>query len=156
MAAPLLGILLCVANASDGQGFPFVDGIWSGGVESGSASGASEVCWARTSFKDSTNLTLSVRSDKNWELRLSNLGWALPPSHRYDLVALVDFYPQLHVVAQSTGPKILEFANIERNSLLGLIENGHTITLSSDEFNAKYDLEGSAKVIARLRGCFQN
>ena len=37
---------------------------------------------------------------------------------------------------------------------MGIIENGHTIDLTSDGFNEKYDLEGSAKVIERVRNCF--
>ena len=71
------------------------------------------------------------------------------------MIALVDFYP-LHIAAEAKSQTRLEIANLDRISLLGLIENGHTIDLTSDGFNEKYDLEGSAKVIERVRNCFAN
>jgi hypothetical protein len=70
------------------------------------------------------------------------------------MVALVDFYPRLRLAARATGPTVLEFADIEDISLLEFIENGHTIDLASDSLNAKYELEGSAKIIQRIRACF--
>ena len=69
-------------------------------------------------------------------------------------MAMVDFYPQLRVVADSTLETEFEIADIERIELLDVIENGHTIDLSTDGFVAKYDLEGSAKAIERIRDCF--
>ena len=70
------------------------------------------------------------------------------------MVALVDFYPRLHFAAEAKSQTRLEIANLEQISLLGIIENGHSIDLTSDGFNEKYDLEGSAKVIERVRNCF--
>ena len=87
-------------------------------------------------------------------MRLSNPGWRLPPSRRYAIVAQVDFFPQLRIAAEAKSQTRLEIANLEQTSILGLIENGHTIDLTSDGFNEKYDLEGSAKVIERVRNCF--
>lgn len=149
-----MGLLHTIANARGEPTFPFVDGRWNGGIEIGPDSKGLEECWARTTFGDGTALTLAKRSDGIWHLRLSNPGWRLPPSHRYAMAALVDFYPQLHIAAEAKSRTVLEIADIDRISLLGLIENGHTIDLTSDGFNAKYDLEGSAKVIERVRDCF--
>ena len=70
------------------------------------------------------------------------------------MVALVDFYPRLHIAGEAKSQTLLEIADLDHISLLALIENGHTIDLASDGFNEKYDLEGSAKVIERLRNCF--
>ncbi len=71
------------------------------------------------------------------------------------MIALVDFYPQqVRTTAETKSKTSLEIANLDQISLLGLIENGHTIDFSSDGFNEKYDLEGSAKVIQRIRNCF--
>ena len=134
--------------------FPFVDGRWNGDVESGSDSKGLEACWARTTFSDGTSFALAKRNDESWHLRLSNPGWRLPPSHRYAMVAQVDFYPQLRIAAEAESETGLEIANLDQVSLLGLIENGHTIDLTSDGFNGKFDLEGSAKAIERLRNCF--
>ena len=69
------------------------------------------------------------------------------------MVALVDFYPRLRIYAEAKSQTRLEIANLEQISLLGIIENGHTMTLISDGFNEKYDLEGSAKVIEKVRNC---
>ena len=85
---------------------------------------------------------------------MSNPGWHLPASHRYDMAALVDFYPPLRVVAVTKSQTGLEIADLDQISLLGLIENGHTINLNSDGFKEMYDLEGSAKAIERVRNCF--
>lgn len=87
-------------------------------------------------------------------MELSNPDWHLARSHRYVLVSLVDFYPQLRVAAETKGPTSLEIANLEKISLLWQIENGHTISLTSDRFSAKFDLEGSAKAIEKVRRCF--
>lgn len=133
---------------------PFVDGRWNGGVETGPDSKGLEECWARTRFSDGTAFMLAKRSDGSWHLRLSNPGWRLPASRRYAMVALVDFYPQVRIAAEAKSQTRLEIESLEQNSLLGLIENGHTIDLKSDGFNEKYDLEGSAKVIERVRNCF--
>jgi hypothetical protein len=146
--------LLHTTYVSGEPTFPFVDGRWDGGIEIDPDTGVPEECWARTTFSDGTAFTLAKRGDGIWNLRLSNPGWRLPPSRRYDMVALVDFYPQLRVAAEAKSQTGLEIANLDQISLLGLIENGHTINLTSDGFKVKYDLEGSAKVIERVRNCF--
>ena len=149
-----IGLLHTIANASGVPTIPFVDGRWSGGIETGPNSSGVEECWASTTFSDGTTFTLAKRGDGSWHLRLSNPDWRLPPSRRYDMVALVDFYPQLRIAAEAKSQTRLEIANLDQISLLGIIENGHTIDLTSDGFNEKYDLEGSAKVIERVRNCF--
>ena len=154
VAALFIGLLHTIANASGEPTITFVDGRWNGGIETGPDSKGLEECWARTTFGDGTAFTLAKRGDGSWYLRLSNPDWRLPPSHRYAMVARVDFYPRLHVAAEAKSQTRLEIENIDQISLLGLIENGHTIDLRSDGFNAKYDLEGSAKVIERVRSCF--
>ena len=60
------------------------------------------------------------------------------------MVAQVDFYPRLRIVAEAKNQTLLDIADLDHMSLLGLIENGHTIDLTSDGFNEKYELEGSA------------
>jgi hypothetical protein len=72
------------------------------------------------------------------------------------MVALVDFYPRLRIVAEAKNRALLEIRDLDHISLLEFIENGHTIDLTSDGFNGKYELEGSAKVIERIRNCFAN
>lgn len=150
------GLLRTVAHASDAPTFPFVDGLWKGAIEIGSDSEGQKECWASMTDSDGTALTLAKRNDGIWYLRLSNPNWQLPPLRQYAMEALVDFYPKLDIVAESKSKTALEIANLEKISLLGLIENGHTITLSSDGFNAKYTLEGSAKIIERVRNCVIN
>ena len=142
-----------IANANEGPTIPFVDGRWSGGIEIGPNSSGVEECWASTTFSDGTTFTLLKQSKGSWRLQLSNADWRLPLFRRYDMVALVDFYPQLRIAAEAKSKTILEIANLEQISLLEIIENGHTITLTSDGFNGKYDLEGSATVIERVRNC---
>jgi hypothetical protein len=150
----LIDLLSTVANASGEPRFPFVDGRWDGDVESSSDSKDVKACWARTTFNDGTSFVLAKRSDESWHLKLSIPGWRLPPSHRYAMIAQVDFYPQLRVAAVAKSETGLEIANLDQIPLLELIENGHTIDLTSDGFNGKFDLEGSAKAIERLRNCF--
>ena len=71
--------------------------------------------------------------------------------------ALVDFYPQqVDTKVDVTSATRMEVTRLEQISLLGLIENGHTIEFTSEILNAKYDLEGSAKAIQRIRTCFTN
>jgi hypothetical protein len=154
VAVLLIGLQHTIANASGEPTIPFVDGRWNGGIETGPDSKGLEECWARTTFSDGTAFTLAKRGDGSWHLRLSNPGWRLTPSRRYAMIALVDFYPQLRIAVEAKSQTRLEIANLEQTSLLGLIENGHTINLTSDGFNEKYDLEGSAKVIGRVRNCF--
>lgn len=149
-----IGLLHAIANASGRPVMPFVDGRWKGGVEFGADNKGVEECWASTSFSDGTVLTLAERNNGIWHLSLSNPVWRLSPDRRYSMVARIDFYPQLRIAAEAKSPVNLEIANLDQILLLGLIENGHTIDLSSDDFKAKYDLEGSAKVIARVRSCF--
>jgi hypothetical protein len=154
IAVFFIGLLHTTAHASGEPAISFVDGRWNGGIETGPDNTNLEECWARTTFSDGTAFTLAKRGDGSWHLTLSNLGWRLPPSHHYAMVALVDFYPQLRITAEAKSQTRMEIANLDQISLLGLIENGHTINLTSDGFNAKYDLEGSAKVIERVRNCF--
>jgi hypothetical protein len=155
LAAVLFTVLLQQgAGASGVPAFPFVDGLWQGDIRTAPGSGAFEECWASTTYDDLTTLTLSERKDGTWQLQLSNPGWRLPQSHRYVMTALVDFYPRLRIEAETMSETRLEFADINSIPLLRFIEIGHTIDLTSDGFNAKYDLEGSAKVIERLRDCF--
>ena len=154
VATLFLGFLHTAASASGTHAVPFVDGRWSGGIETGPNSSSFGECWASTTFSDSTTFTLAKRGDGSWHLRLSNPGWRLLPSRRYAVVALVDFYPQLRIAAEAKSQTRLKIANLDQISLLGLIENGHTIDLTSDGLNEKYDLEGSAKAIQRNRNCF--
>jgi hypothetical protein len=149
-----IDLLHAFASASEGPVIPFVDGRWKGGNEFGKDSKVLEECWASTTFGDGTALMLAERSNGIWHLRLANPSWQLSPDRRHSMVARVDFYPQLRIVAEAKSQTRLEIANLGQISLLGLIENGHTIDLTSDDFNAKYDLEGSAKVIERVRSCF--
>jgi hypothetical protein len=154
IAALLTGLLHTIANAIAEPTITFVDGRWNGGIDTGTDSKGPQECWARTTFGDGTAFTLAKRGDGSWYLRLSNPDWRLLPSHRYAMLALVDFYPQLRIFAEAKSQTRLEIENLDQISLLGLIENGHTIDLKSDGFNVKYDLEGSAKVIERVRNCF--
>lgn len=151
--ALLIGLLLTVADASDGPTFPFVDGLWKGAIGVGADSDGQNECWASTTDNDSTSFTLAKRGGGIWYLRLTNPSWRLPPFHQYAVVTLVDFYPKLDIVAESKSKTVLEISHLEKILLLRLLENGHTITLSSDGFNAKYVLEGTAKIIERLRNC---
>lgn len=154
VAVLILGLQPTMTSTAGESVFPFRDGRWIGGVETSPDNRGLEECWARTIFGDSTTFALSKRGDGHWLLRLSNPGWRLPPSHRFDMVAQVDFYPQLRIAADVKSETRLEIANLDQIFLLERIENGHTIDLISDGFNKKYDLEGSAKVIERLRSCF--
>ena len=156
--AVFTALLLTVAHASGVPSIPFVDGIWHGDIEIGPNSSDFEECWARTTFDDGTTFRLAERKDGSWYLQLSNASWRLPHSRRYTMVARVDFYPLagLQIVAEAKNQTLLEIADLDHISLLGLIENGHTIALASDGFNEKYDLEGSAKAIERIRNCFSD
>ena len=153
VAVLFIGILHAIANASGETTILFVDGRWTGGSEIGPDSKNIEECWVRTTFIDGTAFTLAKQSDGIWHMRLSNPDWRLPPSHRYEMVALVDFYPQLQFMAEAKSQTDLKIANLDQIYLLGFIENGHTIALTSDGFNVKYDLEGSAKAIEKVRNC---
>lgn len=154
IAAFFTGLLHTAADASEVPAIPFVDGRWHGGIETGPKSSDFEECWASTAFDDGTTFRLTKRRDGNWHLQLSNPSWRLPHLHQYAMVALVDFYPRLHIMAEAKNQTLLDIADLDQISLLGQIENGHTINLTSDGFNEKYELEGSAKVIMRIRNCF--
>lgn len=149
-------LLHAIAHSSGTPTIPFVDGRWHGDFETGLNNSDIEECWASTTFDDGTTLKLIERKDASWRLQLTNSSWRLPRSRRYAMVALVDFYPRLRIAAEAKTHTLLEIADLGHISLLGLIENGHTIDLKSDGFNEKYDLEGSAKAIERIRNCFAN
>ncbi len=83
---------------------------------------------------------------------MSNGGWRLSLSRHYTMVAIVDFYPSLSVDAEAKSPRTLEIPILDHNALLRLIENGHTIKLTSESLQLKYDIEGSAKVIETDKG----
>ena len=140
------------ASANGVHATPFVDGRWHGSIKTVPNSLDFE-CWASTTFTDGTIFTLTERKDRNWQLELSNANWRLPHLRRYALVAQVDFYPKLRIAAVAKRRTVLEIADLDRISLLGLIENGHTLDLMSEDFNDKVELEGSAKVIERIRKC---
>ena len=148
------GLLHTIADASGVPTIPFVDGRWHGDIETGPNSSDFEECWASTTFDNGTTFTLTKRKDGSWHLQLSNPSWRLPHSRRYAMVALVDFYPRLRIAAEAKNQTLLEIADLDHISLLEHIENGHTIELTSNGFNEKYELEGSAKVIERIRNCF--
>lgn len=145
VAVLFIGLLHTIAIASGAPAIPFVDGRWSGGIDAGPNSSSYGECWASTTFSDSTTFTLAKRGDGSWHLRLSNPGWRLLPSRRYAMVALVDFYPQLRIAAEAKSQTRLEIANLDQISLLGLIENGHTIDLTSDGFNKNMTLRAAPK-----------
>ena len=151
-------IFACLVQATASVGgepaVQFADGRWSGGMQTAPDRPDVSECWASTVFADGATLTLAKHADADWSLRLSNPRWNLPPSRRYDMLALVDFYPRLRITAEARSGTILEIASLEQISLLGIIENGHTITLTSDGFNEKFDLEGSAKIISWVKDCF--
>ncbi len=148
-----IGFLHTVANAGGAPAGLFVDGRWSGVIETLPNSSVFEECSTSTTFIDGTTFALAERRSENWYLRLSNPGWRLPPSHQFLMVAQVDFYPPLRIGAEAKSQRLLEIAILDHNTLLGLIENGHTIKLTSDRFKETYDLEGTAKVIERVRNC---
>ncbi len=150
------GPLHTIADARGAPTIPFVDGRWHGDIETGPNASEFEECWASTTFDEGTTFALIKRKDGNWHLQLSNPSWQLPHSRRYTMVAQVDFYPPLRITAETLNQTHLEIADLDHISLLGLIENGHTIDLTSDGFNEKYELEGSAKVIERIRTCFSD
>ena len=132
---------------------PFVDGRWQGDVVTSPDSSDVEECWASTTFDDGTIFRLAERSEGSWYLQLTNPSWQLPPTRQH-MVARVYFYPRLAIAAEAKTQTLLEIAELDQLSMLGLIENGHTIDFASDGFNGTYDLEGSAKVIERIRSCF--
>ena len=149
-------LLNSVASASPAPSIPFVDGFWHGNIETGAHTSTFEECWASTTFDDETTMWLAVRKDGTWYLRLSNPQWRLPHPHRYAMVSLVDVYPRLRSKAETKSQSVLEITDSDHLPLVGQIEIGHTIDLASDGFHEKYDLEGSAKVIERLRNCFRD
>ena len=149
----VIGLLHPVANAGAAPAVPFVDGLWSGGIETLPNSSMFEKCSASTTFIDGTTFAIAERRNQNWYLRMSNNGWRLPPSRHYPVVAQVDFYPPLRIDAEAKSHRLLEIAIPDHHALLGLIENGHAIKLTAGRFKQMYDLEGTAKVIERLRNC---
>jgi hypothetical protein len=70
------------------------------------------------------------------------------------MVVQVDFYRRIRTMADVRSPTRLDIVQLEQTSLLWFIENGHFIALASDGFTEKYSLEGSAKIIQRIRNCF--
>lgn len=155
LAALLItGFLPNMSGSENGPAIAFTDGLWTGGIETGADGRAFKECWASTTFGDGTTLTLASQDTGSWSLRLSNPDWQLPPSHRYDMNVRVDFYPRLQVIARASDRTALEIADLDQISLLGLIENGHVIDLTAEGFAEAYDLEGSAKIIDRIRTCF--
>jgi hypothetical protein len=153
IAAIGLALPINLAFGAEHSPHAFVDGLWSGGFELHADSPASNECWAGTTSADGTTLTLATRRSGDWYLRLLNAQWELPVSGEYDLDTLVDFYPRIWVEAKAQSQTLLEIPIRGQNPLLGLIENGHLITLTSDTFNGSYSLEGSAKIIERIRMC---
>jgi hypothetical protein len=151
-AAIFASFLHAKAIAGEVDTIPFVDGRWHGGIKIVPNSPDFE-CRASTTFTDGTTLMLTERKDESWKLELSNANWRMPQLRRYALVAQVDFYPRLQIAAVARKQTVLEIADLERISLLGLIENGHTLDLMSEDFTDKVELEGSAKIIERLRNC---
>lgn len=149
----LFGTATAVAAAAPMPPVPFADGLWHGDIGSDPQNADVDQCWASTTFDDGTTLTLKARKPGGWSLQVSNPGWHLPPSHQYDAVALVDFYPRLRLVVETKSQTLLEIADIDRIALLAQIENGHTMDLTSEGLREKFVLEGSAKVIQRLRDC---
>ena len=125
------GLLHAVADAGGAPSIPFDDGRWHGGIKTGSSSSDFEECWASTTFDEGTAFTIKKRKGGSWHLQLSNPNWRLPHSRRYAMVALVDFYPRLRIAAEAKKQTLLEIADIDQISLLRLIENGHTIDLTS-------------------------
>lgn len=156
LAAVFVGLLHSITGASGAPMIPFVDGRWHGDIATGPNNTNFEECWASTTFDDGTTFAITKRKDGKWYLQFSNPGWRLPPLRRYTMVALIDFYPRLRITAEAKTQVLLEIADLDHISLLRLIENGHTIDLSSDSFNEKFELEGSAKVIERIRNCFSD
>ena len=120
VAAFLTGFLHAVADASGVPSIPFVDGLWHGEIETGPNSLDFEACWASTLSDDGTAFTLMKRKDGRWHLQLANPNWHLPPSHRYAMATVVDFYPPLRLVAEAKDRTLLEIADLERISLLRL------------------------------------
>ncbi len=106
------------AHASGAPATLFTDGRWSGGTGTAPDSAGVQECWADTTFSDGTTLTLAKQSDGNWHLRLSNPDWQLPAAHRFDMVALVDFYPRVRFDAETKNQTSLEIASLEQKSLL--------------------------------------
>jgi len=149
----VLGLLHFPASAGGSVAMLFQDGRWSGGVVKHPDSAAFEECWASTTFVDGTVLTLAKRRDENWSLRLSNPAWRLAASGDSAMIAQVDFYRPLQVTTRANGLNLLEIPIRGDQTLLDLIENGHLIKFNSDSFNKSYDLEGSAKIIERIRIC---
>lgn len=145
-----LALALSAQAAATAAHVAFVDGLWQGGIETGPSGNE---CWAAMTGEDGTTLTLAERGNVSWYLRLTNPGWQLPSPHRYDMLARVDFYPRLRITAEASDPTRLEIDDLDGIALLTLIENGHAIELSSDGFSGTYTLEGSAKIIERLRTC---
>jgi hypothetical protein len=156
IAAVLTGCLIAGAEADEEPLFPFADGRWRGEFKAASNSSDHDECWASTSFDEGTTLTLARQKGRGWNLKLSNANWQLNTSRPYSMSALVDFYPKLRLAAKGETRTLLQISDLEYISLLGLLENGHSITLTSDGFDKTYDLEGSAKVIQRMRGCFSD
>ena len=155
VAAFLTCLMHAIADASGAPAVPFIDGIWHGDIETGSNSSDIVECWASTTRDDGTTFRLAERNEAGWYLQLSNASWRLASSRRYAMVARVDFYPLagLRIAAEAKSQTLLEIADLDDISLLDLVENGHTLDLASDGFNEKFDLEGSAMVIERIRNC---
>ena len=86
----------------------------------------------------STNLTASIRIH----------------GHSFGLNSWLPRCISTNVGGDPSVRTLLEIADLDQISLLGLIENGHVIDLTAEGFAEEYNLEGSAKVIDRIRNCF--
>lgn len=154
VSALLMILMHAVANAGATSTTLFVDGRWSGGTEMDYEKSSFTACWASTKFDDGTTLSLAKQSDTNWYLRLSNPGWHLQTHRRYEFATLVDFYPRLRIAGEVTSRTSLQIESPDQSPLVAFIENGHTIDFNSNDFTEKYDLEGSAKAMEKIRDCF--
>ncbi len=148
-----LGLLYAPANADNSATRPFIDGRWHGDAATHTDSSRFKECWASTAFADGTVLTLAENRNASWTLRFSNPAWQLVDSGNASMMVQVDFYPNLNVSTRTDGTTLLEIEITGDDPLLDFVENGHSIKLNSNGFNKVYDLEGSAKVIERIRKC---
>lgn len=155
VAALAVGLTHDVTSAGELSKASFEDGLWRGGLERATDDNSDE-CWARTTFDNGTDFTLAKKRDGNWTLRISSPSWVLPFTRHFTMAAQVDFYPVLEITAEAKSKTMLEIAGSGQNALFSLIENGHTIDLTAEGFNAKYSLEGSAKIIERIRTCYSD
>jgi S1-C subfamily serine protease len=142
-----------IASASAAELDTFNLGGWDGGSYSNDQDGLFTHCAANAHYNSDLTLVVVVDREYNWFLGIQNPDWQLNVGEEFPFELKIDRGRWNSFSATAIAPDHVEIQMPNDDASVNDFRYGSLLSVRSGDFNASFDLDGTARLVAHLADC---